>query len=406
MGIQQERANSRSEVERTSLTAGVLLPDIVAAWQAHQEQAHSPENAVRRFDPEVPYAVHPLWCAVTFITEPALPHDLRVRGSQALLYHDLLEDTSAKLPAWLSDQVRDLVRQMTFYGGSQEERIKIWGCSEEVRLLKLYDKVSNFLDGAWRTPAALESARQFLRELNQDVKKHFPGLNISRLADVLTEVDRVKWPELEPEAPVRLSVANLVGRINVAGRHFYIGLLNRKNFEKGKQVYSAIGGAAEMTEVGQSLLGQLFAAEFKEGRDARLTIKADQLETVVALFEKWPSPLCESNPSREIEEELCGKELPGLGPVFARSDLEKISLNHIRTVRQAVSAGSTSARESADLASRRVFSLFEMGVPEDLFLKLRWHPAIRVFTAEELRTLAPDRKLADGASLADNIMVI
>ena len=41
-----------------------------------------------------------------------------------------------------------LVREMTFES-FQEEVEHLWSRSAEARLLKLYDKVSNLLDGSW-----------------------------------------------------------------------------------------------------------------------------------------------------------------------------------------------------------------------------------------------------------------
>jgi len=38
---------------------------------------------------------------------------------------------------------------MTFEGGSEQEIVEIWDKPTEIRLYKLYDKVSNLLDGAW-----------------------------------------------------------------------------------------------------------------------------------------------------------------------------------------------------------------------------------------------------------------
>ena len=158
-----------------------LIFDIVAAWEAHGNHAKTDAMAVRRWDNSTPYAVHPLWCALTLLHETALPKDLREAGAVALLFHDVLEDTSAALPEHVTEYVRELVVGMTFET-SQEEEQKVWEQSKEVRLLKLYDKVSNLLDGAWMTPERRQRYLAYTLRLAIDVEQNFGMLNIVRLA--------------------------------------------------------------------------------------------------------------------------------------------------------------------------------------------------------------------------------
>ena len=80
--------------------------------------------------------------------ETALAEDIRVDGSQALLFYDVLEDTLAELPNYLSDRVKKLVQDMTFES-SDVEMLKVWDKPIEVKLFKLYDKVSNLMDARW-----------------------------------------------------------------------------------------------------------------------------------------------------------------------------------------------------------------------------------------------------------------
>jgi hypothetical protein len=81
--------------------------------------------------------------------EPNLPFDLRQHGAQVLLYHDVLEDTTAKLPDWLSNSVKADVKLMTFPGGFAQEQVALWSRPDHILLFKLYDKVSNLLDSSW-----------------------------------------------------------------------------------------------------------------------------------------------------------------------------------------------------------------------------------------------------------------
>jgi len=118
---------------------------------------------------------------MTFLHETTLPKSLREAGATALLFHDALEDTNVVLPEQLTKRVQKLVRGMTF-ATSQEEEQKVWRRSKEVRLLKLYDKVSNLLDGAWMTPERRERYMSYTLRLAEDVEKNYGSLNIIRIA--------------------------------------------------------------------------------------------------------------------------------------------------------------------------------------------------------------------------------
>ena len=69
---------------------------------------------------KTPYYIHPLWCATTLLTEEKLSEEIRRIGSQALLLHDVFEDTTAGLPEDTEDEVRRLVMDMTFNTSDQE----------------------------------------------------------------------------------------------------------------------------------------------------------------------------------------------------------------------------------------------------------------------------------------------
>jgi hypothetical protein len=119
---------------------------------------------------------------MTILTESRLPEDLRVRGAWALLFHDILEDTDAALPVGTPVEVVSLVREMTFEGSDEEMRL-VWDRSRECRLLKLYDKVSNMLDGSCFSGDKLERMRLHCLKLADYVDLEFgSGLNIVRLA--------------------------------------------------------------------------------------------------------------------------------------------------------------------------------------------------------------------------------
>ena len=143
-----------------------------------------PSKAVRKWDGKTPYSVHPIWCATMILHETALAEEIRVDGSQALLFHDVLEDTLAELPNYLSDRVKKLVQDMTFES-SDEEMLKVWDKPIEVKLFKLYDKVSNLMDASWMSPEKLRKYREYTNRLTQEVQTHYGELNIVKLAKIL-----------------------------------------------------------------------------------------------------------------------------------------------------------------------------------------------------------------------------
>lgn len=113
--------------------------------------------------------------------EPVLPEDLRRDGAVALLWHDTLEDTSMPLPPWSPEKVASLVREMTFES-FQEEVEHLWSRSAEARLLKLYDKVSNLLDGSWMKAQKWNQYVEYILRLTSEVEMRRGTLNIVCIA--------------------------------------------------------------------------------------------------------------------------------------------------------------------------------------------------------------------------------
>ena len=150
------------------------------AIRAHTEHPKKPGDAVRYHDRLTPYAVHPIWCAMTLLTEMNLDLPLRIRGYQALLWHDVLEDTNLELPEHTTADVRDLVDELT-YPSVRDERERIWEKSDEAKLLKAYDKVSNLLDGRWMKAEKWNIYVEYTERLLSFVIERYGGLNIVRM---------------------------------------------------------------------------------------------------------------------------------------------------------------------------------------------------------------------------------
>lgn len=168
-------------VMQTLHSARALLAVIIHAFTAHNDQPTLPRKARRRHDKMTPTAVHPCWGAMTILQEPLLPWRLRWNGAMALALHDVLEDTTAGLPEGTSEVVAKLVGEMTFknYG---EELDSWWKLPSEAKLLKLYDKVSNLLDGSWMPEEKLVMYKFYTSRLADAVSKLYGNLNIVKIA--------------------------------------------------------------------------------------------------------------------------------------------------------------------------------------------------------------------------------
>lgn len=151
---------------------------------AHQDFARKPSKSVRLWDKETPYSVHSIWCVMTLLHETELPEATRVIGSKALVFHDVLEDTTSPLSTNIEPEVIKLVEEVTF--DTQEEAMeKIWERSNEARLITLYDMVSNMLDGSWMNQEQRQFYLDYTLRLKDSVKTRFGNLNIVKIAEAL-----------------------------------------------------------------------------------------------------------------------------------------------------------------------------------------------------------------------------
>gem|GEM_PF-5824182 len=157
--------------------------DFMALWRnvllhsvlSHEYRVTDLMKAVREFDGETPFSVHAIWCAATILHDIVLPRNVRFVGAIVLLQHDLLEDTTSEVYFRCSPGIRHIVREMTFLGGNAEEREKLPGCRPLVKLLKLYDKVSNYLH---RLPSGCDAQaeeQEHISWLAEEVDGVYPG---------------------------------------------------------------------------------------------------------------------------------------------------------------------------------------------------------------------------------------
>lgn len=161
-----------------------ILELVSYTCKSHSDLPKKPSKAFRKWDGQTPYSVHPIWCSMMILTETILPESVRFKGSQALLLHDVLEDTSAQLPNNLNQEVVQIVKEMTFTS-SQEEMEQIWEKDPIIKLLKLYDKVSNLLDGTWMDKEKSITYKRYTKKLCKEVKQQYGKLNIVKIAETL-----------------------------------------------------------------------------------------------------------------------------------------------------------------------------------------------------------------------------
>lgn len=165
----------------THVYADQLGVAIHHAIQAHTHFPNTPRDAVRLWDRHTPYVIHPIWCAMTLLTETALDETIRYPGAIVLLWHDTLEDTQLPLPKDTQPEIRQLVHEMTF-ANLDEEFERVWERSDTTKLLKLYDKVSQFLDGVWLTDTRWNQLVQHTRKLEQFVLARYGESNIVKIS--------------------------------------------------------------------------------------------------------------------------------------------------------------------------------------------------------------------------------
>jgi (p)ppGpp synthase/HD superfamily hydrolase len=152
-------------------------------YRAHQENSTKKDF---RQDGKVPFFTHPVWCAITLLMDQRVPWTDRSFGYQALMLHDVIEDTSLGLPTGVTRDVADLVIAMTHE--TWEEEIDIAQKPPIVRLLKLIDKVSSMYDETVRKePERRKQWKQLVDRLVQSVERDYPDARILALARTLLQ---------------------------------------------------------------------------------------------------------------------------------------------------------------------------------------------------------------------------
>ena len=206
---------------------------------------------------------------------------------------------------------------------------------------------------------------------------------------------------------VRVSVGNLAPRVitKETGNAIFFGVLNSASYRKGEKRIGALGGAAELTAWGRKFLEDNFGASDFEGEDARFVVDDAHLEAVFEIFSNRNPKFFETDPTREIVEELTKEKIAGLGTILQPEDVTEVETRYVKTVRQKQGAG-TSAREKEGMPTRRIFHFFDLFVPEAVLLKMMDHETLHLLPDEDVATTEGGSKKgrsSSGIEIADNI---
>lgn len=214
---------------------------------------------------------------------------------------------------------------------------------------------------------------------------------------------------------IRISVANLAYFLQVPGKNAVpFGILNPK-----KGMWKVLGGGAELTEAGMNLLKNKFLAErFEKDEktglyDARFVVAQKHLSGVFRFFQgiAGKSNPHEMDPVRDILAELSGKENIGAEAILS-SGADLIDTVYIKTVQQKPAEdgiGTSSRAAAVDIPTRRLFRLYKLIMPKELFNEITASNQVHILSKEELETTAGGSKeglATDGKIIADNLFAV
>lgn len=213
---------------------------------------------------------------------------------------------------------------------------------------------------------------------------------------------------------VRVSIANMTPRICVEGddRFRFFGIMNKGKLKKGVRQINPLGGAALLTTAGNRFLKTTFNAELQEGvgngMDARFFIDDSRLEEVLNLFAKREEELYEIDPNREILDELTTKDLPNQEhPILSPQEGMLITTKFVKTVRQVPGRNPTSALETKDVPTYRLFNLFDITAPQQIVDRILGSQFIRTISGDQVQLTQKGvlQETADGCRIGDNFMM-
>lgn len=177
------------------ITSKELKKYLDFAYKAYQENNITGQDY--RQKGKVPYLTHPLGAAILLISDTEIPIKEREIGFKALILHDVLEDTSLKLPNFVESKVKKIVEDMTFENWEEAER-KIPEKPINVKLLILYDKLHSMYEmqvGMNDSKSYREKKRRDWKKavgnLINEVEKHYGNIRIVQIGKAI--IENTKW---------------------------------------------------------------------------------------------------------------------------------------------------------------------------------------------------------------------
>ncbi|MFZ6014971.1 MAG: hypothetical protein ACOYUZ_01280 [Patescibacteria group bacterium] len=148
---------------------------------ALQRDANDPRANVRKHDLATPFAVHPLWCAISILSAPDIEQDLRLAGYKVLLEH-ALEPQTGKAPDADRIQLEQIRSLRCLSRVKNDDGSLRWSAPPEIRLFKLFEVVHNLYDDEIDGD---DLNIKLARDLVGDVQANFGNLKIIRIAKAL-----------------------------------------------------------------------------------------------------------------------------------------------------------------------------------------------------------------------------
>jgi len=186
----------------------------------------------------------------------------------------------------------------------------------------------------------------------------------------------------------RISISALVDTIN----GHKIGILNKRYLLKGKNVFSAIGGACDVLDRNR-LEREFKTSNYESETDARFKMPNHLIpEFKKLLFSKYEdmSKIIDFSICRELEEELSTIELPSQEKPF-------LTKKEVENIKQSISHKVFNF--SNERQTFRFFVYYKLEMNEDVFKSLIDNKEIRVFSNEEIINKVTN----DGIEIAGNI---
>lgn len=220
---------------------------------------------------------------------------------------------------------------------------------------------------------------------------------------------------------VRVSIANLAWYARMRGNEAKssFGVLDPKELGQGVRQYGALSGSAMLKPEGKRLLEDTLDAtgfEFDEVTDlydARFHVDEADLELVLKTFsavdESGANSYFEIDPTLDIKAELFEKKYPGGASILPAHVAPYVQAHFVKVVRQQLPAlGADTSSRAGDIPTHRIFRIFELEMPSQVFGAFSCSTFVRFFKQVELATTAGGSKAgrtSDGWSIKNNLFV-